>query len=115
MIADLTDDIFSGVNKGLTTLAAFIDLKKAFDTVDTAILLKKLNQAGIRNGMLKWCRNYLLERSQCTVANGKTSSSLPATCGVPQGSVLHLLFFLVFINDLEYALTNCNFKLYAED
>ena len=114
-IADLTDDIFSGINGGLTTIAAFIDLKKAFDTVDLAILIKKLNQAGIRNGTLKWCQNYLSGRSQRTIANGKTSDSLLVTCGVPQGSVLGPLFFLVFINDLEYTLTNCNFKLYADD
>ena len=115
IIADLTDDLFVGTNNGLTTLAAFIDLKKAFDTVDTDILLRKLELAGIRDTTLQWCHNYLTNRSQRTIANNITSTSLPITCGVPQGSVLGPLFFLVFINDLEFALTNCKFKLYADD
>ena len=96
-------------------MAAFIDLKKAFDTVDLRILLDKLNQAGIRNGTLQWCKNYLSGRVQRTVANNSTSDQLPVTCSVPQGSVLGPLFFLVFINDLDRALTNCNLKLYADD
>ena len=115
IIADLTDDLFNGINEGLTTMAAFIDLKKAFDTVDTNILIRKLEHAGIRNLTLKWCQNYLTDRAQKTIANGITSPSLPITCGVPQGSVLGPLFFLVFINDVEGALTNCKFKLYADD
>ena len=103
-IADLTDDIFSGINRGLTTLAAFIDLKKAFDTVDLHILLRKLSYVGVRNGTLKWCQNYLTGRVQSTIANSKLSDKLPVTCGVPQGSVLGPLFFLVFVNDLDRAL-----------
>ena len=115
-IADFTDNIFKEINLGNTSLAAFIDLQKAFDTVDFEILLNKLSAAGIRNNLLAWCRSYLLERSQKTLTNGQTSDVLPIACGVPQGSVLGPLFFLVYINDLGNALNDdCNFNLYADD
>ena len=113
-IADLTDDLFAGVNQGLTTLyiAAFIDLKKAFDT---EILLPKLQKLGIRNTPLRWSKNYLSGRNQRTLANGITSGTRPVTCGRPQGSVLGRLFFLVYVNDLQSALDDCKIKLYADD
>ena len=114
-IADLTDDLFANINKGDTTLAAFIDLRKAFDTVNLSILIKKLEKAGIRDNMLRWCKNYLANRSQCTLANDVKSKLLPVTCGVPQGSVLGPLFFLVYVNDIEDALDTCGLKLYADD
>ena len=114
-ISDLTDDLFTGVNQGLTTLAAFIDLKKAFDTVNLPILLQKLECSGIRNTPFRWCENYLSGRNQRTVANGFTSGIRPVTCGVPQGSVLGPLFFLIYVNDLQSALDDCKIKLYADD
>ena len=114
-IADLTDDIFGAINRGETTLAAFIDLRKAFDTVDLAILKNKLEELGIRGEMLRWCDNYLTNRFQRTVANNIVSDELPTTCGVPQGSVLGPLFFLVYINDVIKMLGDCKVKLYADD
>ena len=114
-IADLTDDMFNAVNDGYITLAAFIDFRKAFDTVDLNILKSKLYEAGIRGSIFDWCASYLQNRSQRTVANNLQSHSLPITCGVPQGSVLGPLFFLVYINDLSHVLNDCKVKLYADD
>ena len=114
-IADLTDDLFHNINEGLTTVAAFVDLRKAFDTVNTNILANKLQNAGIRGTVLAWCINYLSGRQQCTWANGRKSSMLPVLCGVQQGSVLGPLFFLVYVNDMQQAVGKCGIKLYADD
>ena len=114
-IADLTDDIFSATNRGETTLAAFIDLRKAFDTVDLKILKNKLRELGIRGESLGWCKSYLTNRFQRTVANNSVSEKLPTSCGVPQGSVLGPLFFLIYINDVMNMLGDCKIKLYADD
>ena len=114
-IADLTDELFQQINLGSTTLAVFVDLRKAFDTVNMNILLAKLERGGIRRELLDWCSNYLSGRTQCTLANGSKSKELPVSCGVPQGSVLGPLFFLVYVNDVENALDNCGLKLYADD
>ena len=114
-MADLTDDIFNAINQGETTLAAFIDLRKAFDTVDLEIPKNKLEELGIRGNSLRWCSSYLSNRVQCTVANNYVSSLLPISCGVPQGSVLSQLFFLIYINDMINILDECKVKLYADD
>ena len=114
-IADLTDDLFNQIYQGDATLATFFDLRKAFDTVNFNILKKKLDKLGVRNLVLRWCANYLSNRCQCTYVNCVTSRVLPVTCGVPQGSVLGPLFFLVFVNDIQGAVDNCNVRLYADN
>ena len=114
-IADLTDDLFTGINQGLTSLAVFIDLKKAFDTVDHKILVKKLELYGVRGNNLKWCRDYLYLRMQTTLANNVLSSCSTIKCGVPQGSVLGPLFFILYINDMQHAIKNSKVQLYADD
>ena len=114
-IADLTDKLFADMNDGKVSLAAFIDLRKAFDTVDHNILLKKLQCYGVKELNLKWCQNYLSNRVQRTLANGHLSSSKNITCGVPQGSVLGPLFFILYVNDVQQAICGAHLQLYADD
>ena len=96
------------------TCSVFLDLQKAFDTVDHTILLNKLHHYGIRGISAKFLRSYLSNRHQICIINGQKSTSRQITCGVPQGSILGPLLFLLFINDLPEA---CNFevRLFADD
>ena len=75
-ISNLTNDIFNGINSGNLTMSCFIDMAKAFDTVNHSILCKKLSKFGITGGLLIWIKNYLAMRKQCTCANGIVSSYL---------------------------------------
>ena len=114
-VADLTDDLFTAINDSEMSIAVFVDLRKAFDTVNHNILCKKLEKYGIRNGVLKWCTNYLTNRKQRTLANNAKSESRNIVYGVPQGSVLGPLFFILYINDMQHALNDVNVQLYADD
>ena len=93
----------------------FIDLQKAFDTVNHSILLKKLEHYGIRGTVLDWFSSYLSNRKQFVSVNGATSDHATITCGVPQGSVLGPLLFLLYINDLPNASKVLSFYLFADD
>ena len=93
----------------------FLDLKKAFDTVDHKILLNKMHAYGIRGNILIWFRSYLTNRSQFVSYDGKQSEIQSITCGVPQGSILGSLLLIIYMNDI------CNVSellftvLYADD
>ena len=115
-VTHFLDKIYQGFNENITsyTLGIFLDLKKAFDTVDFPILLNKLSHYGIRGISNEWFNNYLTGRQQYVVINGVKSSLKSIQCGVPQGSVLGPLLFLIFINDLPTA-TNFFTILFADD
>ena len=111
----LSDDIFMGMNSKRVTVAVFVDLAKAFNTVNHNILLVKLVKLGVTGALLSWCRNYLKGRTQRTLANNKLSGLDAVPCGVPQGSILGPLFFLVYINDMVFSLKSAKVQLYADD
>ena len=113
--AKFLDNIYNSINNKNISIATYIDFSKAFDTVPHDILIKKLYLYGIKNKNLDWIKNYLNTRKQKTILNNTTSSLADITVGVPQGSVLGPLLFLVYINDLNEVLEKCISFLYADD
>ena len=94
-ILPLTRDITGSFEKGEYTLGVFIDLSKAFDTVDHQVLTKKLQYYGIDGTALKWFKSYLSNRKQYTFSQELSENCLDIICAFPQGSILGPLLFLV--------------------
>ena len=96
--------------------AILLDFSKAFDKVDHEGLLMKLEHLGIRHSLLSWCKSFLVGRSQKVLVDGMASNPKPVLSGVPQGTVLGPLFFLVYINDISGGLNKgTKLKLFADD
>ena len=110
-----TDDWYSGMNTGNLTGIVLVDLKKAFDTVDHQIVCRKLDSHGVLHRELAWFGSYLSNGVQYCRVNGVDSQIENIDIGVPQGSSLGPLLFLVYFNDLPRAVKNSVTSMYADD
>ena len=114
-VAELTDYIRNAIDERRSGSACFIDLEKAFDTLDHSILLQKLYRYGFREPIFNIIKNYLSNRKQYVLQDGKKSDVLSINTGVPQGSVLGPFLFLVYINDSPKECNLSMITLFADD
>jgi retron-type reverse transcriptase len=113
-LLDVSDYILHHMNDGKVTAAIFLDLKKAFDTVNHKILIDKLYLYGVKGKALDWFTSYLLHRSQIVNINASFSDPKNIDIGVPQGSILGPLLFIIYVNSLSDCVT-CKCVMYADD
>lgn len=114
-LLNIQDKISQSIENNEYSVGIFLDLSKAFDCVDHKILFKKLDNYGIRGLPLLWFKSYLNDRQQQVQCNTKTSKFRFIEFGVPQGSILGPLLFLLYINDLPHVSSVLHFELFADD
>ncbi len=114
-LLNASENIYQACDSKLHTLGIFIDFSRAFDTINHSILLKKLNYYGIKGEMLNLLESYVSDRKQYVNYGGKNSTLLDIICGVPQGSVLGPLLFIIFINDIVNVSKLAKYVLFADD
>jgi len=114
-ILEFLDNVYNSLSNKSVLIAIFLDFSKAFDTVNHSILLKKLSHLGIRGIALDWFRSYLTNRKQYVSISGGQSSESYIRLGVPQGSVLGPVLFLLYINDMCNCSRKLNFVHFADD
>ena len=114
-ILELTDYLRNAIDNKQYTCGIFLDFSKAFDTVNHSILLNKLEKYGIRGLPLQWFYSYLSDRAQFVQINNTKSDKLMMKCGIPQGSTLGPLLFLIYINDLANSSDILKFRIFADD
>ena len=114
-ILSLVDYLINFFEDNKLTCGIFLDISKAFDTIDHNIILSKIYKYGIRGNTLNWLMNYLSNPYQFVSINNPSSSFLRIECAVPQGSILGQILFLLYINDLPRVSTKPRLLLYADD
>ena len=114
-IIDFVDKITKAIDEGKYSVGIFLDLSKAFDTINHRILIKKLEHYGIKGVAKKWFENYLCNRKQIVKYNDVQSEVMTIRSGVPQGSVLGPLLFLLYINDIQFCSELISIVLFADD
>jgi hypothetical protein len=114
-LVTITTDLCNSFNKRLQTDVIYIDFSKAFDKIDHKILISKLSQTNIHPSLIAWTHDYLTNRSFNVIFNGYQSSNFVINAGVPQGSILGPILFILYINDLPDVITSCNYLMYADD
>ena len=112
---ELIEEITNATDNKKHAIGVFIDLKKAFDTVDHGILIKKLEHYGVRGAASDWLKSYLSNRKQFVNIDGCSSELLDVICGVPQGSILDPTLFILYINDICNVSNLVKFILFADD
>ena len=114
-LIEIYHELCKSLDSGKEVRVVFLDISKAFDRVWHLGLIYKLKLAGINGNLLGWSTDYLSDRYQRVVINGQYSDWGEINAGVPQGSVLGPLLFLIFINDIVLTVSNCNIRLFADD
>ena len=114
-LLNTTNQLFLNIDRGQYNIGAFVDLRKAFDTVNHSILLCKLWHYGITGKELRWFKSYLSHRHQYCSISGRASDSTLVTKGMPQGSSLGPLLLLAYVNDLLNAVHYSQTGMYADD
>ncbi len=114
-LLDMYNKLSSAIDNRDFAIGIFIDLSKAFDTINHKILLSKLQYYGIRGVPLLWFDSYLTNRKQYVYYNNVSSSKSDIKCGVPQGSILGPLLFLLYINDIVKSSSILQFIIFADD
>ena len=114
-LSTLLDNIVTDLNASKTNVVTFLDFKKAFDTIDHIVLMRKLKQSGLGTKLLNLLENYLSNRKQKTTLFNAMSTLEEVNIGVPQGSTVRPIMFIVYINDLVQVLKHCKPLMYADD